>query len=73
MSFLTENKVFDFKLMRYRPATCADCGLSKAYTLYDQYELCQHLEHKVRCLLHNCAKDPDDMACLDFEKVNQWQ
>ena len=64
------NTIFDYKLLKYRPATCADCGLSKAYTLYDHYGLCEHLDRKVRCLLFNCAKDPDDMACEDFEKVN---
>lgn len=52
-----------------RPATCVDCGWSKAYNVYGEYGLCQHLEHKVRCLLMNCAKEPDDMACVDFEKV----
>ena len=62
--------IFDYKLMKRRPATCADCGLSKAYTIYDDYELCQQLHRKVRCLLQNCAKDPDDMACEDFEKVS---
>lgn len=64
------NMIFDFKIMRYRPATCADCGMSKAYTVYDHYGLCQRLHNKVRCLIHDCAKDPDDMACEDFEKVS---
>lgn len=53
-----------------RPATCADCALSKAYTIYDEWELKKHLENKVRCLLQNCKKEPDDLACADFEKVS---
>ncbi len=61
--------IFDYQLMRYRLATCADCGMSRSYTLYDKYGLCTKLHNKIRCLILNCAKDPDDMACEDFERV----
>ena len=78
MSFSSHNDYFIIKgtMMVWdrqkkvaRPATCADCGMSKAYNVYGEYGLCQHLEHKVRCLIMNCAKDPEDLACVDFVKV----
>ena len=79
MSFSSHNDYFIIKgtMMIWdrakkvaRPATCADCGMSKAYNVYGEYGLCQHLEHKVRCLIMNCAKDPEDLACVDFVKVS---
>ena len=48
---------------------CNDCGWAKAYTIYDSYSDMVKLHHKVRCLLHNCAKEKDSPVCPDYEKV----
>lgn len=50
-------------------SSCSECGLSKAITIYDHYGLCTKLAHKVRCMIWNCAMDPETPACEDFERV----
>ena len=62
--------IWDREKKQTREATCSDCGWAKSYTVYDEWELRKIGYNKVRCLLQNCAKECDDMACVDFVKVS---
>ena len=66
MTSRQKQMVFDLRVLKMRPRQCQDCGWSKAVTIWDTWELMKRCEGKTRCLLHNCMKDPDDLACADF-------
>ena len=49
---------------------CNDCGFAVAFTIYDSYKDMVKLQHKVRCSLHNCAKEKDSPVCKDYVRVS---
>ncbi len=62
--------IWDREKKTAREATCADCCNQLPITIHDEFGLCDRVKHMVRCMILNCAKEPDDMACVDFERVS---
>ncbi len=67
---LRKNEYFDPYEKRMRCYECQDCAAGIPRMIYDNYELRSTVTRKIYCMKTDRTIDPDEIACVDFEKVS---